>query len=92
MKEPKHPFQPVVLDADGVARFKKNQIIDFLFNTGVIDLNRIACLSFPREDRVQLAQLIGYSTDGFASLPYVNENEDREAESLARLARQDENK
>lgn len=39
------------------------------------DLNELARMDFPQEDRVQLAQLIGYSLDGFAELPYVTDKD-----------------
>lgn len=35
------------------------------------DLNELARMDFPQEDRVQLAQLIGYSQEGFGELSYV---------------------
>lgn len=69
----RHPTQPTELDERGVRRFKRNHIVEYLLNHGGIDLNAIACLDFPREDRVQFAQLIGYSVDGFSTLSYVDD-------------------
>ena len=66
----KHPIQPIQLDEHGTARFKENKIINHLFDTGKIDLNALAVMDFPKEDRQQLAQLMGYSVDGFADLSY----------------------
>ena len=34
-----HPVQPLALDENGVLRFKRNHIIDFLFNSGKLNLN-----------------------------------------------------
>ena len=42
------------------------------------DLNTLARMNFPREDWVQLAQLLGYSVSGFGDLSYVTD-EDYEA-------------
>lgn len=71
MKKPTHPVQPVVIDKQGVARFKENKIVRALLDTGTLDLNKIAVLDFPKEDRIQLAQLIGYSICGASELTYM---------------------
>lgn len=67
-----HPMQPIVLDGRGTARFKANAIVEHLLLNGKIDLNGLALMDFPDEDRMQLAQLIGYSVDGFADLSYAD--------------------
>jgi hypothetical protein len=36
-------------------------------------MNNLALLPFSNEDRVQFAQLIGYSLNGFGELPYVSD-------------------
>lgn len=69
-----HPFQPLYLtssEENAVLRFKKNNIIDYLFTSGKLDLNAIMGMGFPVEDYEQLAQLLGYSHSGFGSLSYV---------------------
>ena len=38
-----------------------------------MDMNKIATMSFPREDREHFAQLIGYSLSGFGELSYISE-------------------
>lgn len=70
--EPKHPIQPLVTDAQGVIRFKKNAIVDFLASD---KLNELAGMGdkFSREDWEQLAQLIGYSHSGSGDLGYVSD-------------------
>jgi len=65
-----HPLQPIEEDSYGVLRFKENKIVRFLLDAGPFDLNQIALMQFDNEDRMQLAQLIGYSLDGFAELDY----------------------
>ena len=57
MKKSRHPIQPLVEDADGVLRFKKNAIVSYLIDNGRISLNDLAQLEFSREDREQFAQL-----------------------------------
>lgn len=75
----KHPIQPLV-DVNGVIRFKENKIVSYLLENGGIDMNKIAILPFEREDRVQFAQLIGYSLSGWGDLSYVA-NDDYDAAS-----------
>lgn len=74
--EPLHPIQPIVTAPDGRLRFKGNAIIDHLFNTGKLDLNEIACMGFPQEDRRQIAQLLGYSVSGYGELTSYVRDED----------------
>ena len=62
-----HPLQPIALDAHGVARFKKNHIVEFP--------------RFQPEDWEQLAQLIGYSVSGFGDLSYVSNGARDEADA-----------
>ena len=78
-KQPRHPVQPVVIDDHGVYHFKENAIVSALLDAASkgqkLDLNMIACMDFPSEDRVQLAQLIGYSVSGFGDLSYVADSD-----------------
>lgn len=74
----KHPIQPLVTDDRGVLRFKQNRIIcdllDFASDLG-FGLNEIARGDYSREDRQQLAQLIGYSLRGYGELrSYVDDD------------------
>jgi hypothetical protein len=77
--ERKHPRQPILLAADNVVRFKENKIVSWMLEMGRLgakfDLNVIALQDFSQEDRIQLAQLIGYSVSGFGDLSYVPEAE-----------------
>ena len=70
-KVSKHPMQPVEL-VDGVARFKKNNIVRYLLDLGVTDLNKLWLAlhagAFSMEDMEQFYQLIGYSVEGFAEI------------------------
>lgn len=78
----KHPMQPIVLDQQGVARFKENKIVRYLLEHGGIDMNQLARLDFPREDQSQFAQLIGYSVSGFGDLSYAQQDEVAAADML----------
>lgn len=82
-RKPKHPMQPMEFDRDGVLRFKKNAIIDWLFNTGRLDLNLIAATEFSDEDQRQLAQLLGYSVSGYGDLSYVSRKHISDVDALA---------
>jgi len=69
----RHPIQPLAKDDQGVLRFKKNAIVEFLLDNGGFDMNAIAVRNFSNEDREQFAQLIGYSLGGFSELSYVSD-------------------
>jgi hypothetical protein len=80
-------MQPLVRDEDGRIRFKENAIIDWLFNAGKLNLNEIAVMEFPAEDRMQLAQLLGYTIDGYGELSYVtDESYGKAAEAAAKMS------
>lgn len=66
-----HPIQPLILDENGIIRFKSNKIIRLLLDDGKYDMNRLALIDFSKEDREQFAQLIGYSVCEFSELYYV---------------------
>ena len=71
-------------------RFKGNSIIEDLFDSGALDLNEISRRvhrgDFPKEDYVQLTQLIGYTVGGWGELstspPEMVAAADKEAEAL----------
>jgi hypothetical protein len=70
----RQPIQPLEIDDNNVLRFRPNKLVQFLLdNNGKIDMNMLASIDFPREDREQFAQLIGYSHSGFADLGYVTD-------------------
>lgn len=78
---PRHPIQPLVR-IDGVIRFKKNAIVEYLLETSKKTMDDLAVIEFTQEDREQFAQLIGYSLSGFADLSYVSDKTYQEAESF----------
>jgi len=73
----KHPLQPLEKDKHGTLRFKENKIVSALLESGQkngFGLNEIARQDFTDEDRQQLAQLIGYSLEGYSELrSYVDD-------------------
>lgn len=86
----KHPDQIVVLDPKGTPRFCENKIVSTLLEFSrqgrTINLNLIACMDFDDADRVQFAQLIGYSVSGFSELSYVSDADYRRADRAAKRA------
>lgn len=71
------PDQPLFEDEDGVTRFQPNAIVNYLLSwtrARGLGLNELAEMDFPIADREQLAQLIGYSWDGFQDLSYVRDS------------------
>lgn len=86
----RHPIQPVVVDASGVARFRENAIVRYLLENGAFGMNEIASLPFDREDREQFAQLIGYSLSGIGDLSYVSSDTLAAAERMAEMGETEE--
>jgi hypothetical protein len=77
-------MQPLV-DVNGVMRFKANAIVSHLLQTHpTCDMNKLASMDFTDEDRMQFAQLIGYSVGGYADLSYVSDESYEAAEKAAR--------
>lgn len=74
----KNPIQPVYLDIYQIARFKSNKLVEALIEHGQqtgFGLNDLAQrYNSPEhlDDFQQLAQLIGYSLDGYSELSYCN--------------------
>lgn len=77
------PMQPLVTDKHGVLRFKENRIVSALLEHSRkhgYGLNEVAHGNFTPEEHMQVAQLIGYSLDGYGTLSYVtDESYDRAA-------------
>lgn len=73
---PDHAPQTIYTDEKGVKRFRPNKIIEWLFETRRLDLNMIAGMDFPKADRRQIAQQLGYSVSGYGDLSYVNDEEE----------------
>lgn len=78
-----HPIQPLEKDERGTLRFKENKIVRYLLDNGGLDLNHLARIQFPKEDREQFAQLIGYSLSGYGELSYVGDDTYGAAERMA---------
>ena len=60
---PLSTMQPLV-EVNGVTRFKKNGLVNALYEHGLktgLGLNELYCMDFSDEDRMQFAQLLGYS-------------------------------
>jgi len=82
-----HPIQPLQYDDEGVLRFRANAIVRHLVDWGREHghgLNEIAMMEFSNQDWQQLAQLIGYSLDGYGDLSYVDEATYEEARKMAK--------
>lgn len=79
----RHPMQPLVRDKQGVIRFQENKIVRFLLDAGPFDLNQLGLMQFDDDDRMQLAQLIGYSVSGFGELDYAADEVVKAADDLA---------
>lgn len=73
----REPMQPIIKDIHGVDRFRANAIVEAIYNETSkhgYDMNRIAgTVSFNDVDRMQFAQLLGYSISGYGDLSYVTD-------------------
>lgn len=67
------PMQPIEPDEGGTLRFRQNALVRYLLDHGGLDMNHLAMRNFPKEDREQFAQLIGYSLSGYGELSYVSD-------------------
>ena len=85
MSEPKHPMQPLKRCSDGVIRFKRNKIVEFLLTAGPFDLNMLSRMPWDNEDYTQLMQLIGYSASGYAGLSTTPSELAKEADRRAEV-------
>lgn len=79
----KNPIQPIYTDHQGVVRFKPNPIVQALLESSPMGLNDIASMEFDPDDRIQFAQLIGYSVSGIPIYPGTEETIDA-AERMSR--------
>lgn len=71
---PSNPVQPLVIDDQGVKRFKANAIVTYLLDSHPSEtMNTIALGGYTADDRRQFAQLIGYSHNGYGELSYAND-------------------
>lgn len=77
-----HPMQEITI-ADGVARFRANEIVRYILEKGPFDMNHLAGRDFTQADKMQFAQLIGYSVAGFGELSYAANRVVREADEIA---------
>jgi hypothetical protein len=83
----KQPMQPLVVDPNGVVRFRENRIVSRLYDycqERGFGMNELCQMEFSAEDRTQFAQLIGYSLCGFHELPYVSDEDALAASAEAR--------
>lgn len=81
-------MQPVAM-VNGVVRFKENLIVSALYREAEgrgIDIDGLARGDFTDEDRMQFAQLIGYSVSGYGGLPYVTKQSSAAADKAADAA------
>lgn len=78
--KPVHPMQPLVNDTDATLRFHANELVKYCVMR--IGLNELARMPFSPADWGQVAQLLGYSLDGFRELSYVSDYDKGRAELL----------
>ena len=75
--------QPILLDEDGVPRFKGNKIVRFLLDAGPFDMNQLRTMPWSKEDYSEFCQLIGYSVCGFGELSTSIQEDIEAADEMA---------
>lgn len=72
------PYETVI-DKDGVQRFRINQLFNYLYKSGRIDLNQLAtdyqCGLFTQEEYLHFYMGLGYSVSGFSELSFFEDLE-----------------
>lgn len=86
---PDLPMQPLCVDADGIVRFVQNRIVRHLLDAYPGGLNALELQGFAQAEHCQLAQLIGYSLQGFGELSYVDDATRESVEHLRSLSKTD---
>ncbi|MDP2747981.1 hypothetical protein [Pseudomonas sp.] len=81
-----HPMQPIVFAPDGVIRFQENRIVAHLLDFATplgCGMNQLAVLDYTDNERMQFAQLIGYSVSGYGDLGYASPESVQHADGIA---------
>jgi hypothetical protein len=76
LTDARHPMQPLVSDDQGVTRFRRNKIVDYLLEWARpkgMGLNELRAIGFDDDEWQQLTQLIGYSLSGWGTLSFVDD-------------------
>ncbi len=80
------PMQPIVMTPSKVVRFKENRMVSALLDFGDIHgmgMNKLARMEFTAEERMQFAQLVGYSVGGYGTLSYASAESVAKADAVA---------
>ena len=80
------PMQPICIASDGVIRFKQNRMVNDLYEFSQprgFGLNEMARRDYTQEERMQFAQLIGYSVSGYGGLSYASLESAEKADAIA---------
>lgn len=74
---PAMPMQPIHVAPDGYVRFAANRLVRHLLDEATAgrkcDMNALAWVEVTQSERMQFAQLIGYSISGYGELSYVTD-------------------
>ena len=79
-------MQPICIASDGVIRFKQNRMVNDLYEFSQprgFGLNEMARRDYTQEERMQFAQLIGYSVSGYGGLSYASLESAEKADAIA---------
>ena len=71
-------MREIIKNKNNVLKFKSNRIIEYLFDEGLLDLNRIVTLidgydKFSKAEYEEILQMLGYTVDGFLELSLVRD-------------------
>lgn len=80
------PMQPICIASDGVIRFKQNRMVNDVYEFSQkrgLGLNEMAHGDYTQEERMQFAQLIGYSVSGYGGLSYASHESTEKADAVS---------
>ena len=80
------PMQPICITSDGVIRFKQNRMVNDVYEFSQLrgfGLSEMARRDYTQEERMQFAQLIGYSVSGYGGLSYASPESVKKADAIA---------
>ena len=85
------PMQPIYVDGDGIVRFRRNAIVDYLHDTKVFNPNSISAIlsRFPIEDVEQFWQMLGPSVSGYGDLSFIRKETIKAADLAAEKLRKE---
>jgi hypothetical protein len=85
-----HPLQPTVIDDEGIARFKGNAFVEYLFEKSSMSIADMNLSEFSVEDREQMLQLLGIPVSEFVAMKDIRQSSVEEAQKMIASSQADD--